>query len=215
MRARRALERKPVKGEGSRRSAAGGVMAAPHAIAGSYLHETAPLLTGSAKAILSADRLYRYWLDRHWGSSGTHATWIMLNPSTADALEDDPTIRRCIAFTKAWGLDGLIVVNLFAFRSPDPQALMFATDPVGEANDDFIRQAVFPWSVVVAAWGAHKLAAQRAAQVMQIVQDQAGGAGCLGLTKGGGPRHPLYVRGRTDIADFGAVTAGAGAPARA
>ena len=174
----------------------------PDTAARSYIHQSAPLLTGSAKAILSPDGGYRYWLDRHWGSSGTHATWVMLNPSTADALEDDPTIRRCVSFTKAWGLDGLIVVNLFALRSPDPRALAGHPDPVGPANDDFIRQAVFPWSVVVAAWGANQMADQRAADVMAILTERAGAVACLGTTKDGYPRHPLYVRSDTELTEY-------------
>lgn len=130
-----------------------------------YLHESAPMLFGTGEAVFSADTIYRYRLSRTWGSSGTHATWIMLTPSTADALEDDPTIRRCVAFTKAWGLDGLVVVNLFALRATDPRALARHRDPVGPANDQFIREALHPWSVPVAAWGAHRLADQREAEV--------------------------------------------------
>lgn len=167
-----------------------------------YLHESAPLLFGVGKATFSADKTYRYRLSRTWGSSGTHATWIMLNPSTADALEDDPTIRRCIAFTKAWGLDGLIVVNLFALRATDPRELRAAADPAGPANDQFIADAVHPWSVVVAAWGANALAEKRTDEVMAIVAAKAGGASCLGVTKAGYPRHPLYVRGDAELAYF-------------
>ena len=174
----------------------------PDTIPGSFIHQSAPLLTGSAEAILSEDQRYRYRLDRHWGSSGTHATWIMLNPSTADALQDDPTIRRCIAFTKAWGLDGLIVVNLFAFRATDPRQLTRAADPVGPANDDFIRQAVCPWSVVVAAWGANRMADQRTEEVMEILTERAGAVGCLGKTREGYPRHPLYVHGGTELTEY-------------
>lgn len=171
-------------------------------VTGSFLSESAPLLSGSAKAILSPDRRYRYWLDRHWGSSGTHATWIMLNPSTADALEDDPTVRRCTAFTKAWGLDGLIIVNLFALRATDPRALVRHPDPVGPSNDEFIRDAVFPWTVVVAAWGAHRMADRRSADVTAILRERAGDVGCLGLTRDGYPRHPLYVPGDTELSEY-------------
>jgi hypothetical protein len=158
-----------------------------------YLHESAPLLFGVGKATFSADKTYRYWLSRAWGNSGTSATWIMLNPSTADALEDDPTIRRCVAFTKAWGLDGLVVVNLFALRATDPRHLARHSEPVGVANDQFIADAIQPWSVVVAAWGAHPLADQREEEVMALIAGKTG-AGCLGVTKAGYPRHPLYVR---------------------
>jgi len=163
-----------------------------------FVHESAPLLTGEATAVFSEDRQYRYRLTRTWGSSGTHATWIMLNPSTADALEDDPTIRRCIGFTRQWGLDGLIVVNLFALRATDPAELLRARAPIGDANDQFIREAVHPWSVVVAAWGAHPLAAVRSQQVLEMITAKAD-VGCLGTTKGGYPRHPLYIAADTPL----------------
>ena len=173
-----------------------------------FVTETAPLLTGEATATFSEDRVYRYRLTRTWGTSGTHATWIMLNPSTADALRDDPTITRCISFTKAWGLDGLVVVNLFALPATDPVELLGHRAPVGEANDQFIRDAVHPWSVVVAAWGAHKIAAARMRTVLGIVTARADAVGCLGVTKTGSPRHPLYVPGSQALERF----AGTGDP---
>lgn len=167
-----------------------------------YLTESAPLLIGAGKAVFSADKVYRYRLERTWGTSGTHATWIMLNPSTADALADDPTIRRCIAFTKAWGLDGLIVVNLFALRSADPRQIRRHRDPEGPANDRFIADALHPWSVVVAAWGADRMADAREQEVLAIVAEKAAGAACLGVTKAGYPRHPLYVRSDAELVSY-------------
>jgi hypothetical protein len=158
-----------------------------------FITQTVPLLAGEASAVFSEDMTYRYKLTRTWGTSGTHAVWVMLNPSTADARQDDPTIRRCTAFTKAWGLDGLVVVNLFALRATDPVELLGHPAPVGEANDRFIRDAVHPWSVVVAAWGTHKIAAARARAVLGILTAQTDAVGCLGVTKDGRPRHPLYV----------------------
>jgi hypothetical protein len=178
-------------------------MAQPAAREG-YLHESAPLLFGVGKATFSADKTYRYWLSRAWGNSGTSATWIMLNPSTADALTDDNTIKRVTAFTKAWGLDGFVVVNLFALRATDPRELRKHPDPVGPVNDRFIADAIQPGSPVIAAWGAHPLADKRTDEVMAIVIDRAGlaGASCLGVTKNGFPRHPLYCRSDTELAHF-------------
>jgi hypothetical protein len=170
------------------------------------LHESAPLLVGEGAAVFSEDRAYRYRLTRTWGSSGTHVTWIMLNPSTASAMEDDPTIRRCTGFTKAWGFDGLIVVNLFAFRATDPRELACA-DPVGPENDRFIREAIHPWSVVVAAWGTQGHLWSRGALVTRTLADEGIELGCLGVTKGGHPRHPLYVRGDAPLVPFGTVGA--------
>jgi hypothetical protein len=166
------------------------------------LHESAPMLIGEGHAVLSEDRAYRYQLKRTWGTSGTHVTWIMLNPSTADALADDPTIRRCTSFTKAWGFDGLIVVNLFALRATDPRELARHPDPVGPENDEFIRDSICPWSEVVVAWGANREADRRVTDVMEIITERAGGAGCLGVTSAGYPRHPLYVRGNTELVTY-------------
>ena len=177
-------------------------MTAPPLQQTSHLHQAAPLLTGSATAVLSEDRAYRYQLTRAWGSSGTHVTWIMLNPSTADALADDNTIRRCTAFTKAWGFDGLIVVNLFALRATSPRALREAADPIGPDCDHFIHASVHPWSEVVVAWGAHPFAHRRAIEVMEIVTGRAGAASCLGVTRDGHPRHPLYVRGDQKLVPY-------------
>jgi hypothetical protein len=168
-----------------------------------YLHESAPRLFGEAAAVFSEDRAYRYRLTRTWGSSGTHVTWIMLNPSTASAMEDDPTIRRCTSFTKAWGFDGLIVVNLFALRATDPRGLALpGRDPVGPGNDRFIREAIHPWSAVVAAWGAHGHLRNRGSQVTRSLAAEGIELGCLGMTKGGQPRHPLYVRGDTQLVAY-------------
>jgi hypothetical protein len=158
------------------------------------VHEEAPLLAGGADAIRSEDGVYRYWLSRAWGSGDAWAVWVMLNPSTANAFTDDNTIRRIVAFTKAWGLDGLVVVNLYGLRATDPRELRPHADPVGPANDHFIAAAIQPESLVIAAWGAHPLAARRAGQVMAAI----GAAGVyprsLGTTKAGLPRHPLFVR---------------------
>jgi hypothetical protein len=172
-----------------------------------FLHESAPLLFGVGKAVFSADRAYRayrYRLSRVWGSGGTQAVWVMLNPSTAGAAEDDPTIRRCLAFTKAWGMDGLTVVNLFALIATDPRELARHPDPAGPACDQFIAEAITPGSLVVAAWGAHPLAERRTDEVMATVAARAGlaGASCLGVTKAGFPRHPLYIRGDAELRRF-------------
>jgi len=157
--------------------------------------EEALLLVGGASAVFSADRIYRYWLSRTWGSGDACATWVMLNPSIASAFISDNTIRRIMAFTKAWGLDGLIVVNLYGLRGTDPRELRPHADPVGPANDHFIAAAIQPESLVIAAWGAHPLAARRAGQVMAAITAAGVYPRSLGVTKAGCPRHPLFVRG--------------------
>lgn len=153
-------------------------------------------------AHLSTDGVYRYSLTRRWNEPMPDRLpvldlWIMLNPSTADADQDDPTIRRCIAFSRGWGADGLRVVNLFALRSTDPAALLRHPDPIGPRNDATLallaRASRELGGRVVCAWGAHSMAAERARTVQHLIGD----AVCLGTTKAGAPRHPLYVRGDT------------------
>jgi hypothetical protein len=94
----------------------------------------------------------------------------MLNPSTADASVDDPTIRRCTGFSEAWGFDSLTVVNLFAFRSPHPEDLAKVDDPVGPVNDLAIREAVFGASRVVVAWGA--VGASYCDRIGKVINDE-------------------------------------------
>lgn len=159
--------------------------------------ESPPDLFGiSGSATLSDDGAYRYRLTRTWGTSGRHAAWLMLNPSTADALTDDPTIRRCTGFSRAWGFDSLVVVNLFALRAADPAALARHPEPIGLGNDEFISRAVAAAPVVIAAWGAQRIGAARGALWRRVLARDTD-ALCLGLTKEGEPRHPLFVRADT------------------
>lgn len=145
-------------------------------------------------ALMTEDGRYRYWLERRWGS-GPWVTFVMLNPSTADATEDDPTIRRCVGFAKSWGLAGLMVVNLYALRSTDPKGLWTDDDPVGPRNDFHLRTAALDAAMggtpLVAAWGANakpsRVAQVRAMPGMDRLSH-------LGLTKAGAPKHPLYLR---------------------
>ena len=147
-------------------------------------------MTGGAT--LSPDMRYRYRLWRTWDASRPRVAFVMLNPSTADARRDDPTIRRCIGYARAWGFGGLEVVNLFAFRATDARTLHKAADPVGRANDRHIRCAIRSAGLVVLAWGAHRMARDRAAKVRPLFSRTR--PRCLGLTRSGAPRHPLYLR---------------------
>jgi hypothetical protein len=146
-------------------------------------------------AYISPCGTYRYSLEREW-AEGPVCTFIMLNPSTADADIDDPTIRRCIGFAQRWKFGALAVVNLFAFRATDPKAMIGAVDPVGPANDAAIASAVELGGLIIAAWGVHGDLRERGLAVRRLIEE-----GCerdihhLGLTKDGHPRHPLYLRG--------------------
>ncbi len=142
-------------------------------------------------AAISRDRVYRYSLVRRWGD-GDVVRWVMLNPSTASATEDDPTIRRCMGFARAWGYDGIVVHNLYALRATDPRALRTHPDPVGPVNDSYIAG----WRVpTVCAWGAHADTgrAGRAGEVLALLRRTDVTPMCLGRTKAGHPRHPLYL----------------------
>ena len=133
--------------------------------------------------------------------------FVMLNPSTADATRDDPTIRRCSGFARRWGYRELLVTNLFGYRTPDPRVLRRAGDPVGPENDAHVRDAASAASLVVVAWGHHGALLGRDAAVLALLaplgdeRDGRRGPGGqlahLGLTVAGRPRHPLFVRGET------------------
>ena len=148
-------------------------------------------------AVISDCGRFRYSLSRTWVEPGheaadTFATFIMLNPSTADAEVDDPTIRRCIGFAKAWGLGGLMVVNLFAWRATSPRDLY--SDPenkIGAENDRHIIEACGTATNVIAAWGNHGALLGRGNAVRSMIDDLE----VLGLTTAGHPAHPLYLPG--------------------
>jgi len=126
--------------------------------------------------------------------------FVMLNPSTADAEQDDPTIRRCAGFARAWGFGGMTVVNLFAFRATDPARLRRARDPVGRDNDHHIATAARGAGMVVLAWGVHGALDGRDRVVAALLADVR--PRCLGTTRGGYPRHPLYLPAATRSRPF-------------
>lgn len=145
-------------------------------------------------AEISECGLYRYTLSRHWAKADpTYALFIGLNPSTADATSDDPTLRRCMAFARDWGFGGLVLVNLFAFRATDPKDMKAAADPIGPRNDDRITTEARHAGVVVTAWGAHGRYLNRDIKVMRLLTAAGVKMVCLGRTKDGSPRHPLYL----------------------
>ena len=141
-------------------------------------------------AYFSDCRIWRYCLTRDVApltGDGTCA-FIGLNPSTADEERDDPTIRRCTRFAHDWGYARLEMINLYAYCCTDPLRLDAAPDPIGPRNDQVISIVCGGSDLVVCAWGCHAEPV-RAAAVLELVRDPH----CLGLTKDGAPRHPLYV----------------------
>lgn len=158
-------------------------------------------LEGSAQ--ISEDGKYRYTLSRTWDNAKPILTWIMLNPSTADAEQDDPTIRRCINFSKAWGYGGIVVVNLFAFRATDPKKLPSSyEDAIGIENDGVISINTLARDIVC-AWGSNGSLHGRAYKVTKHLIASGKTLHCLGFTKDGSPKHPLYVKGDVERIAFG------------
>ncbi len=155
-------------------------------------------------AVLSEDGMYRYRLERVWDAEVPPVCWVMLNPSKADAEQDDPTITRCVGFARSWGWGGIVVCNLFAFRATDPKDLLRALkagkDVIGPENDQHIIDAA-AGQFTVAAWGANA-PASRAARVVELLGPNALSLDCLGFTKKGLPLHPLMVRADKALVPF-------------
>jgi len=145
-------------------------------------------------AEFSDDGVYRYRLWREWDTSLPTVLFIMLNPSTADAAQDDPTVRRCIDYARRWGYGKLLVGNIFALRSTDPKRLYEADDPVGQANDGVLLDMHDRAELTVCAWGVHGHLRNRGDTVATMLKrHRPGSLHCLGITKGGAPKHPLYL----------------------
>jgi hypothetical protein len=150
-----------------------------------------------ATADISEDGVHRYKLTRVWDDKKGTALFIGLNPSTADGEVDDPTIRRMVGFAKDWGMGSIVVVNLFSYRATDPEKLRSAFNPCGEQNNRTILKEAFKASKIICCWGGHKYAKRRAKQVLRFLSSYT--ALCLGVTKDGSPRHPLYIRSGTEL----------------
>lgn len=149
-------------------------------------------LAGSG-AVFSRCGHYRYLLWRRAVPGQPFMSFGMLNPSTADADDDDPTIRRCCRWATATGLSGPLVWNLFALRSPDPAMMKAHSLPTGIRNNDAIDLALRVSALTVAAWGTHGDHLDRAAHVLRRAAVAEAPLHALKLTKGGHPSHPLYL----------------------
>ena len=162
-------------------------------------------LTGTAT--ISRDEQYRYDLTRPlYDRRLPDCIFIGLNPSTADAKEDDPTIRRCKGFALSWGCGRLVMLNLFAFRATSPNNLFAAKDPIGPRNNSVLRgwlaKPDIKQDIVVCAWGVHGSFMDQDLSVPRLIRDAGHQPFCLGLTKDGHPRHPLYLRKDTKLIPF-------------
>lgn len=184
-------------------------------------------------AIISPDGQYRYMLDREWRGSHARENWrwlmdgrgkialdgagaelgepkpcifVMLNPSTADADQDDPTIRKCVGFAKRWMFERIVVLNLFALRATDPKVILATShdgrsvDPVGFRNEENFHEICDDAGRIVCAWGAHGGHLQQDETVLGWLHGYK--LHCLGTTKNGNPKHPLYVRYETPLQEY-------------
>ena len=157
-------------------------------------HEGPPLFFCQATrsgARFSPCRTWRYTLHRVWNENQSLLMVVGLNPSTADEVKNDPTVTRCINYARAWGFGGLIMMNAFAYRGTDPRVLRQVEDPVGPDNDFWLRLMSQEASLVLAAWGNHGLRLNRQDQVLSLIGREVY---CLGVTRAGAPRHPLYLK---------------------
>lgn len=143
-------------------------------------------------AYISRDQIYRYWLSRIWDDNLPLVGFIGLNPSTADHKLEDPTIIRCINFARKWNMGGLIMLNLFALRSTNPEGLYkHSIDPIGPKYDLVIIEQANRLDLIVAAWGNHGSLKDRDREVQKFLKNKLH---ALHINKTGSPKHPLYVK---------------------
>ncbi len=144
-------------------------------------------------AVYSDCENYRYSLTRVWNPEGQRVAFIMLNPSTATEVQNDPTVERCERRARTLGFGAFSVTNIFAWRDTDPRKMRTAIDPVGPENDHAISDAC-DWSDrIIAAWGTHGEHLKRGAVVETLLRENGGPVYHLGLSKAGHPKHPLYI----------------------
>lgn len=161
----------------------------------------------SQNASESTDKKYRYWLYRQWVQPDAHSSpdyskepatclFVMLNPSTVDAMTDDPTVRRCVGFASRWGYCAMAIVNLFAYRTADPKELLSCNhhdNIVGDRNLNAVEDAAWEAHKVVCAWGNHGAYLGQDETCLGWLENTNTPIQCLGKTKQGQPQHPLYL----------------------
>ncbi len=156
-------------------------------------------------AVISQCEKYRYTLYRAWDKSKPKVMFIMLNPSTADATFDDPTIRRCIGFAKSWGFGSLYVGNLFAYRATNPKSLFLTDNPIGENNKYWLDKMVSLSDKVVCAWGNSPILKRfQKTNKNDEYQPLLGYQNLhyIDLSNDGTPKHPLYLKGDLQLKPY-------------
>lgn len=162
----------------------------------------AAITQDAATATFSPCRRYRYVLTRTWDPTKPYLVILMLNPSTADELQNDPTVERCQRRARRLGYGGVIVLNLFALRSTDPNALYAAEDPIGPDNDAAIERVCRDASLVVCAWGTHGSHLARGPSVRDRLLTLGIPLFALGINADGSPKHPLYLRNDAPLVPY-------------
>ena len=154
-------------------------------------HSTADAVSS---ALYSDCDSYRYALTRSWDHAGKRVLFVMLNPSKATEVQNDPTVERCERRARALGFGAICVTNIFAWRETDPHIMRKIPDPVGPDNDRILRESVAWSDLVIAAWGPHGAHLGRGPATAELLWATGKPIFHLGLTKHGHPKHPLYIR---------------------
>lgn len=147
----------------------------------------------ASTAVYSDCERYRYSLTRVWDEAGRRVLFIMLNPSKATEVQNDPTVERCERRARILGFGGFRVMNIFAWRETDPRLLRAAPDPVGADNDRLLLEGLDWADTIIAGWGVHGEHLNRGPGVEALLRGAGVELHCLGLSKAGHPRHPLYI----------------------
>ena len=147
----------------------------------------------ASTAVYSDCERYRYGLTRVWDDAGSKVLFVMLNPSTATEVQNDPTVERCERRARALGYGGFRVTNIFAWRATDPRDMRKAAEPVGLHNDATLRDGAAWADHIIAAWGTHGAYRDRGSVVAKQLAGFKTPLFHLGLTKAGHPKHPLYL----------------------
>lgn len=151
--------------------------------------------SAAAGATFSPCRRWRYLLWRRWDAGKPAANFLMLNPSTADEVQLDPSCTRARNYAGRWGYGALVVTNVFAWRATDPEAMKTVSDPVGRGNDAAILRSARKAGIVVCAWGNHGAHRSRSATVVRMLRAAGVALHVLRLNASGEPAHPLYLPG--------------------
>ncbi len=169
-----------------------------------WLPKTSTVLSGAngkGSMFSYSQGAYRYLLWRQLNHSSQTCLFIMLNPSIADAVRLDPTVKKCIHWAREWGFGRLEVVNIFAYVSTDPTPIRKGYDwIVGPYNDAYIEAAIDRSDRIIVAWGAHGTVMNRGDRVLKLIEEAGRSAWCFGVTKADKqPRHPLYIGYKTKL----------------